>query len=399
MPCAQFLWLRLAAEDLELMAKALIIGGGIGGLATTIALRQKGVNALVFERVPELKEVGAGLSLWVNAINALDKLGMSEALQSISIPQVSGGLRTAHGDLLSGAMPEEVQKRFGRALILMVHRAELHQALLEKLGIENVRLAADCVSFEQDREGVTAHFSDGQNVRGDFLIGADGINSKIRTSLFGQTRPRYSGYMAWRAITEFHHPAFSRGASESWGKGARFGIVPMNKGRVYWFATKNAIEGAGDAPTGRKQEVQDSFRGWHEPIEALIAATDESAILRNDIYDREPLTHWTKGLVTLLGDAAHPMTPNLGQGACQAIEDAVELADCIAGNNDIAVALQVYEGRRLSRTNRIVEQSRRIGRMGQLENAFVRGLRNSLIKLMPASAQMKQLEWIIGYEA
>jgi FAD-dependent urate hydroxylase len=378
--------------------QALIIGGGIGGLSAAIALRQKGVEATVFERISELKEVGAGLSLWVNAVKALDKLGVSEALHSISIPQISGGLQTAEGEWIAGAMPEEVQKRFGAALILMVHRAELHEILLEKLGRDNVQMSADCSGFTQDPGGVTAHFSDGQTVRGDFLVGADGINSVIRAALFGQARPRYSGYTAWRAITSFDHSAFSRGASESWGRGARFGIVPMSRGRVYWFATKNAVEGAGDASIGRKGEVLDCFRGWHEPVEALIEATDESAILRNDIYDREPLSSWTKGLVTLLGDAAHPMTPNLGQGACQAIEDAVALADCIAGSKEIAAALQIYEGRRLRRTNRIVEQSRRIGRMGQLENPLVRGLRNSLIKLIPASAQMKQLEWIIGYE-
>ena len=378
--------------------QALIIGGGIGGLCAAIALRQKGVEATVFERVSELKEVGAGLSLWVNAIKALGKLGIREVLQDVSITQISGGLRNAQGKWISGAMPEEAQKRFGAALILMVHRAELHEALLEKLGRDNVRLAADCSSFEQDAEGVTAHFSNGETVRGDFLIGADGINSVIRAKLFGQAKPRYSGYTAWRAVTEYDNPLFRQGASESWGKGARFGIVPMSQGRVYWFATKNAEEGASDAPAGRKREVSACFRGWHEPIEALIETTDERAILRNDIYDRPPLTSWTKGLVTLLGDAAHPMTPNLGQGACQAIEDAVEIADCIAGNKEITAALQAYEARRLRRTNRIVKQSWQVGRMGQLENGFVRSLRDSLIKLIPASAQMKQLEWIIGYE-
>jgi 2-polyprenyl-6-methoxyphenol hydroxylase-like FAD-dependent oxidoreductase len=380
------------------MTKALIIGGGIGGLCAAIALRRKGVEARVFERVPEVKEIGAGLSLWVNAIKALDKLGIGEALQATGIPQISGGLRTAKGEWLSAAMPDEVQKRFDVPLILMVHRAELHEVLLEKLGRKNVRLAAECLGFTQDVEGVTAHFSDGETAHGDFLVGADGINSVIRASLFRQAKPRYSGYTAWRAVTEYDNSLFQQKASESWGKGARFGIVPMSKSRVYWFATKNAQEGAGDASIGRKQEVLECFRGWHEPIESLIAATDENTILRNDIYDRKPLTGWTKGLVTLLGDAAHPMTPNLGQGACQAIEDAVALADCIAENKAITTALQAYETRRLRRTNRIVTQSWRVGRMGQLENGFVRSLRDSLIKLVPVSAQVKQLEWIIGYE-
>jgi FAD-dependent urate hydroxylase len=380
------------------MTKALIIGGGIGGLCAAIALRRKGVEALVFERVAELREVGAGLSLWVNAVKALDKLGMSRALQALSIPQVSAGLRTAQGEWLSDGLPEAAQKRFGAELIVMAHRAELHEALLEKLGREQVRLAAGCSGFVQDAEGVTAHFAGGETVRGDFLIGADGINSVIRAALFGQTKPRYSGYTAWRAVSQSRVSAALQGASESWGRGARFGIVPMSKGRVYWFATRNAAEGAGDASIGRKREVLQCFQGWHEPIEALIEATPEDAILRNDIYDREPLRSWTQGLVTLLGDAAHPMTPNLGQGACQAIEDALELADDVSRHTEIGAALQAYEARRMGRTSRIVRQSRRIGRMGQLENAFGRRLRNSFIKLIPASAQLKQLEWILGYE-
>jgi FAD-dependent urate hydroxylase len=380
------------------MTKALIIGGGIGGLCAAIALRSKGVEALVFERVAELREVGAGLSLWVNAVKALGKLGMSHALEAVSIPQVSAGLRTAQGEWLSKGLPEAAQKRFGAALIVMTHRAELHEALLEKLGRENVRLAADCSGFEQDAEGVTAHFADGERLRGDFLIGADGINSVIRAALFGQAKPRYSGYTAWRAVSQPGDAVSLQAASESWGRGARFGIVPMSRERVYWFATRNAVEGAGDAAVGRKREVLQCFQGWHQPIEALIEATPENAILRNDIYDREPLTNWTKGLVTLLGDAAHPMTPNLGQGACQAIEDAVELADDVSRHKELAKALQAYEARRLRRTNRIVRQSRQVGRMGQLENAFGRRLRNSFIKLIPASAQLKQLEWILGYE-
>jgi 2-polyprenyl-6-methoxyphenol hydroxylase-like FAD-dependent oxidoreductase len=378
--------------------RAIIIGGGIGGLCAAIALQQKGIEAKIFERVAELKEVGAGLSLWVNAIKALNKIGLTERLQALSIPQISGGIKTSQGDLISTAMPEEVQKRFGTALILMVHRAELHEALLEKLGKENLQLAADCLRFEQDDEGVTAHFSDGQKVRGDFLIGADGINSVIRAQLFGASKPRYSGYTAWRAVTKFDSAFFKQGASESWGRGARFGMVPMSDERLYWFATKNASEGASDAAIGRKREVADCFRGWHEPIETLITATDEQAILRNDIYDREPLQNWTKDRVTLLGDAAHPMTPNLGQGACQAIEDAVELADSVSKNHSVKAALKIYQARRLKRTNKIVMQSRRLGKMGQLENALARRLRNSFLKLIPVSVQRKQLEWIIAYE-
>ena len=377
--------------------QAIIIGGGIGGLCAAIALRQKGIEATVFERAPELKEVGAGLSLWINAIKALDKIGMKDALRKLSIPQTGGGIRNAKGAVLSSA-----QRRNGNneseTLILMVHRAELLDALLQTLGAENVRLNAECTSFVQDESGVTTQFADGSEARGSFLVGADGIHSVIRAALFGKQKPRYSGYTAWRAVVEFDHPSLQQGASETWGRGARFGIVPMSHKRVYWFATNNAPEGVSDSPQQRKQELVNLFGGWHAPIPALIEATPENAILRNDIVDREPLTHWTKGRVTLLGDAAHPMTPNLGQGACQAIEDAVVLADCIAANSDVEAALKDYEARRVERANRVVEQSHRIGKMAQNANPLVCAFRNAVIRLIPASMQMKQLNWIIEHE-
>ncbi len=378
--------------------RAIIIGGGIGGLCAAIALEQKGIEVAAFERAPELQEVGAGLSLSVNAIKALDKIGMKDALRQLSIPQTSGGIRNQQGQILSLAQRRNNDNNEAETLILMVHRAELLDALLQKLGAETVTLNAECTGFAQDESGVIARFADGSEAHGSFLVGADGIHSVIRAAIFGKEKPRYSGYTAWRAVVEFDHPFLQQGTSETWGRGARFGIVPMSQKRVYWFATNNAPEGVIDSPTQRKQELLKLFGGWHTPIAALIDATPESAILRNDIVDREPLRNWTKGRVTLLGDAAHPMTPNLGQGACQAIEDAVVLADCISINPNVEAALKAYEARRLERTSRVVEQSHRIGKMVQNANPVVCTLRNAVMRVMPASMQMKQLNWIIEHE-
>jgi 2-polyprenyl-6-methoxyphenol hydroxylase-like FAD-dependent oxidoreductase len=377
---------------------AIIIGGGIGGLCAAIALRRKGINARVFEKTPVLKEVGAGLSLWVNAIKALDKIGVTEALKEVSFPQSSGNLCNARGEVLSNAFRSIENQEAHPTLLIVFHRAELLAALLQIVGEEQVILSADCVGFKQDGEGVTAQFADGREVRGDFLIGADGINSVIRAQLFGKSKPRYSGYTAWRAVTEFDHPLYPQSSSESWECGRRFGIVPISKKRVYWFAIRNAAEGEKDAAIGRKSELLDLFRGWHRPVEALIEATDESLILRNDIVDREPLANWTEGRVTLLGDAAHPMTPNLGQGACQAIEDAVVLADCVAAADEVNAALKTYQQKRLKRANRIVNRSCRIGEMTRIENPVLCKLRDVAMRLTPAFIQRKQMDWIINYE-
>jgi 2-polyprenyl-6-methoxyphenol hydroxylase-like FAD-dependent oxidoreductase len=242
---------------------------------------------------------------------------------------------------------------------------------------------------------VTVRFAGRREERGDLLVGADGLNSVVRARLFGDEKPLYAGYTAWRGIAG---DGFMRDGwgSESWGRGERFGMVSLGRGRLYWFATRNAPEGENEDAAGRKAELLRHFGRWHEPIPALIRATEGAEILRNDVYDREPLKSWGVGRVTLLGDAAHPMTPNLGQGACQAIEDAVVLAGCVREASD--AALRLYEKRRKGRTATIVRRSRLVGRIGQLENPLLCGLRDALAKATPLRAQLRQLDPIVGYE-
>jgi 2-polyprenyl-6-methoxyphenol hydroxylase-like FAD-dependent oxidoreductase len=226
------------------------------------------------------------------------------------------------------------------------------------------------------------------------LIGADGLHSRVRAGLFGDTPPTYSGYTCWRAVVRFDHTLLWPG--ESWGRGARFGQVGMSGGQVYWFATKDAPAG-GRGAAGEKAELQRVFRGWHEPVEQLIAATDESVILRHDIYDRPVLGRWGNGRVTLLGDAAHAMTPNLGQGACQAIEDAVVLARELAARRDLPGALRSYETRRIGRANSIVTASRRLGAIGQWSHPLAVPVRNWLMAHVASRLQARQIEQVVGY--
>jgi 2-polyprenyl-6-methoxyphenol hydroxylase-like FAD-dependent oxidoreductase len=175
-------------------------------------------------------------------------------------------------------------------------------------------------------------------------------------------------------------------------------MTHISQGRVYWFATKNTAAKGQDKPGTVKQKLLNMFKGWQAPIEAVIETTAEEAILRTDIQDRKPRPRWGEGRVTLLGDAAHPMTPNLGQGACQAIEDAVVLAECLRQESEIEAALQLYETRRIPRTYKVVRQARQIGWIGQQENPLICWARNQMMKLTPRSLQVKQLEWIVGYD-
>jgi 2-polyprenyl-6-methoxyphenol hydroxylase-like FAD-dependent oxidoreductase len=372
--------------------RAIVIGGGIGGLTTAIALRGAGFDVDVFERAAELNEVGAGISLWSNALGVLDRLNLGEAIRAVSVPARSIGLRTWQGEVLVSDPLVGLEATRG-VVCRVMHRAELQAALYRACGPARVHLAARAVGFREDPDGVVVELDGGETVRGDLLVGADGLHSIVRAGLWGHERPRYSGYTAWRAAVRFDMPG---GASETWGYGARFGQAAMSGGRLYWFATKNSAEG--QRADDEKADLLHTFRGWHAPVEAIIAATDPSAILRNDIVDRPPLRRWGRGRVTLVGDAAHPMTPNLGQGACQAIEDALALALSLDRHRGIPEALGSYEAMRIPRTSAIVARSRDVGRLGQIENRTLATLRNALMRRTPARFQTRQLAQVIDYE-
>lgn len=282
--------------------KAIVIGAGIGGLTAAIALNKAGIEAHAYERAPALREIGAGISLWANAINALDELGLADAIRARGLSELQGGLRTWRGTVLYAASYDELAGHFGAAVVVM-QRADLLAVLANEVSPQRLHLNHECTGFVQDASGVTARFTNGEVVRGDVLIGADGLWSVVRAQLFADDPPRYAGYTAWRTVVRLERPRMVTG--ETWGRGRRFGIMPMGDGRVYWYATTNAPEGERDSKGQAKQNLVGLFRGWHEPIEALLEASEESSILRNDIYDRNPLVRWSENRVTLLGDAAH----------------------------------------------------------------------------------------------
>jgi 2-polyprenyl-6-methoxyphenol hydroxylase-like FAD-dependent oxidoreductase len=377
------------------MRRALIIGGGIGGLSTGIALRRQGWAVTVFERAPELGEVGAGLGIWANAVHALGRLGVADQIRAMRPPAPSGGVYDWRGRPIMTASSEALERRVGEISVVL-HRAELLELLYQALGPEHVLLGMPCVDLSQDEARVVATFGDGSRAEGQLLVGADGIRSTVRAQLVGDGEPVYAGYTAYRGVANFDPARIEAG--EYWGPGRRFGMAPMAGGRVYWWATRNAPAGERLAPTEAHALLSASFAGWADPIPALIAATDPRQILQNDIADRQPLRRWSTGRLTLLGDAAHPTTPNLGQGACQAIEDAVALADALAMHADVPEALRHYERLRIPRTSRVVLQSRRVGRIGQWSNPLARGVRDAVLRGIFAPHQAAAIDPIVGYK-
>lgn len=217
--------------------RALLIGGGIGGLAAAIGLEKIGYDVKVYEQAPEPREVGAGLSLWSNAMRALDWLGVAQRVRALALPDREGGVYTQQGEKLTSLTNHDLARRFGDYSVA-VHRADLHQILLDALSGDRVTWGRRFVRFEQNVKGVRATFADGSEASGDILIGSDGLHSRVRTQLHGEQKPRYAGYTAWRGVVDFDPAKLLPG--ESWGYGARFGRVPMPGGRAYWFATRNA---------------------------------------------------------------------------------------------------------------------------------------------------------------
>jgi 2-polyprenyl-6-methoxyphenol hydroxylase-like FAD-dependent oxidoreductase len=374
--------------------RIIVVGGGIGGLTTAIALRRVGIDADVYEQAGALREAGAGIVLASNALRALEVLGLASELQSESVAAVQGGLRRPDGGVLVSIAADDLSRKMGTVAAL--HRAELLALLSRHVEPGRVHLGHRCVEVRQDANGVSAQFDTGKTVRADAIIAADGLRSIVRAQLFGNPAPRYAGYTAWRTIVNASNPGPM--VSETLGRGRRFGIVPMARGRVYWFATRNAPEGQRDASVGTKAMLAELFRGWHRPIEELIAASTEESILQNDIYDIDPLRRFANGRVALLGDAAHPMTPNLGQGACQAIEDSVVLAASLKSSSSIEAALAEYERRRLARTRQILLWSRWFGQIAQIENPVLRSLRDFGMRMAPKTSGPRQMRALFGTE-
>jgi len=359
------------------MEQVLIIGAGIGGLAAAAALRRVGISAAVYERAPEIREVGAGLSLWSNAIKALRRLGLDEAVVARGSPIEEAVTRTDRGVVLSQVSIGDISKSSG-APTVCVHRAELQQVLASAVEPRQIHLNATCVGIDLDADGVTARFADGRTARGSILVGADGIRSAVRDSLLGATPPRYAGYFGYRGIALGDFPELPVGRTEfALGRGAQVGLVYCGPRRVYWFATVNAPEGTPTPdPVSLKAEAMKRFAGWYSPISTVVAATEPTALMKNDIIDRPPTWPWGRGRATLLGDAIHPTTPNMGQGACQALEDAIVLAASLRRHGLSEAGLREYEEARRERTALVTRRSWSFGKLFQLENRVAIAVRN-----------------------
>jgi 2-polyprenyl-6-methoxyphenol hydroxylase-like FAD-dependent oxidoreductase len=373
--------------------RVVIIGAGIGGLAAALAVYRRDITLTVYEQSDALREQGAGLWLWANALHALRRLGVEADVRRLGIAGNPGQIRSSDGTPIVGLVAAEERDLPASAATIAVHRADLLRALYAALPPDVVHFGARFVASTVTQDGVTAHFADGRAVHGDVLVGADGIRSLLRAQLWNDGPPRYAGFSAWRAVVPFPHARVAPGMS--WGRGSRFGTMPVREGQVNWFAARNAPAGGQDDVATLSATLLAAFGAWHAPTAELITTTDPASVLRNDIFDRPPLGRWSEGRRTLLGDAAHPMTPSLGQGACQALEDAVVLADCLATIPAVPQALHTYDTQRIPRTRAVQQQAQLLDRLIQLEHPLLCYARDLLFRSMPPALRARRLRAIL----
>ncbi len=369
-----------------------ILGGGIGGLSLAIAMQRKGMRVTVFEAAPYFRPLGAGLGLGANAVKAYADIGIDKTVVGAGKKLKYAFGKDHLGQVISQTDIEELTRLFGIQNSFTIHRADLHHILAGLLLPGTIQFGKSAVDFNQQITGVSIVFSDGSAQQADYLIAADGIHSIVRHKLLPNSKPRYAGYTCWRAVIDDLPPGMNmEEMCETWGPGRRFGVVPLTDNRVYWFATLNAKPDDPRMREARIEDIQNIFKNFHFPIPDILARTTNKQLIWGEIIDLKPICQFAFGKVVLIGDAAHASTPNLGQGACMAIEDAATLANSLA-KYEPEEAFRRFEIHRIKRTTGLVNQSWGLGKIAQLENPILIAIRNAVFRRIPQKTIQHQLK-------
>ena len=351
--------------------RVIIVGGGIGGLSFALGLQRRGIRVSVYERATELREIGAGIILQPNGRNGLVDLGVDAAVEAVSsCPKVFHGCDYATGEVVASTPSAQVAEKFGLAS-LAVHRGDLHAVLLAAVRANDadaVQAAHEFMALEQDDDGVTVRFANGTVDRAELLVGADGNGSAVRSFVFGGESARFNGQVAFRAVLPIDAtPAIVRERELAMHRGPnRYLLYYALRGgslmNLIGCGRTDVWEEEGWSIPATAAQFLDSYADFAPHLLDLIRGVPDGELFKWGLYDRAPLDSWASGRVVMLGDAAHPMTPFLGQGAAMAIEDAVVLARAIDASGSVADALDRYQVVRVERGNNVARWSWEEGR-------------------------------------
>lgn len=368
--------------------KITIIGAGFGGLTTAIALEQKGFEVEIFESFPEMKRIGAGIVLANNAMRVFQRLGLSEMIYKNSNHISSLKLVDEKLTVLTEINLKYFEQKLG-VHYAAIHRGTLQEVLLMNLKTTKLHLGKKLHRIEEEEKTIHLHFEDGTSHQTNILIGADGIHSVVRNHFFQKTEIRNAHQVCWRGITKMKLPEkFAYEINESWEKGTRFGIVPLADGEVYWFALANYKN---DFRIEFKEIDLEKMFSYYDPlISKIIHSTPSDQIIVNEINDLKPIKKWHTSNMCLIGDAAHATTPNMGQGACQSIEDALAISLCLEKEKSLEMAFLNFQKLRIKKANGVINQSWQVGKIAQIENGLGRKIRNSIMRITPDFIGEKQ---------
>jgi len=367
-----------------------IIGAGIGGLTTAVALEQKGIKTRIFEQAEQIKQVGSGIILASNAMQVYEKLGLRKVIEQNGNPISLMNITKSNLKPLSKIDLTYFKQKHSTKNIA-IHRGKLQKILIDTLKSTEINLNYKLTSIVESKNGYCLEFENREQIQSSLVLGADGLNSVVRQNLFPNNTIRHANQICWRGVTEYELPIkFENELNEAWGKSERFGFVQIAKNKVYWYALKSFKKSKNEFSIN---DLEHYFSDYNSVIKDIIKSTKKDQINIAEISDLKPTNIWHKENVCLIGDSAHAATPNMGQGACQAIEDAFVLSECL-DKYETKKAFSEYQNLRLSKAHQVVKASWLIGKMAHLKNPMLIRLRNLMLRLTPSSINRKQSEQI-----
>lgn len=364
--------------------KVSIIGAGIGGLTLAIVLQQKGIDFEIFEAFPEFKTVGAGIKVANNVMQVYKKLHLYKDIKEAGHIVRSINITDHNFSVLSSIRSKEGD---GEIDAIGIHRGELQRILLSEIPKEKILLNKKLISISDKDNEVELAFEDSSSYNCKVVVAADGIHSKVRTKIFSKVQIRDAHQDCWRGVTKLNLPeAYRNDLNELWGYGVRFGVFQISHDLAYWYALCDEVS----KQELSREDLLKMFSKFHPLINEIISSTSEKDINYNKILDVNPFTKWYSGNIVLLGDAAHATTPNMGQGSCQAIEDAWVLGNCLANNSNVEAAFSEYQQKRIKKAHNVVNTSWKIGKIAHIKNPLGAAIRNMILKSTPSTFQKKQ---------